>query len=396
MMINKSKNYFGSQALFDPYFIPPTLLYRKKEEASLFSILNDSIFDDFSLSILYQGIQGIGKKVIVNKVIKDLLIQNNKNEQTFKIININCKEKNIEELIISLLVKMLEFSNSTLNLNSLVNSKISQLWNTFKIARRKINDNLFLVFNNIEHLNPKIFKKFLLLGKEINLTIISTVNKVLRPSTLDLLNEFDIKKKLNFFTYNELYYILKQRASLAFLHDIDKELIEFMTDLIFEHYVPVPGKGIDLLRQLFPILKEQKNIHPFEMYEIWKDQFDIFQTSDEYNMFTYISEEDILTILFLDNLSNFFLNKSTYYITLKDLKELYDISCESLGYDKDVNEFGSLVKMMQGIGILSASKKGLNMKNRKSSNNDLNYDYFFMVINPNNLKIMVDAVFGKI
>ncbi|MHA1660570.1 MAG: hypothetical protein ACTSUT_15775, partial [Promethearchaeota archaeon] len=66
---------------------------------------------------------------------------------------------------------------------------------------------------------------------------------------------------------------------------------------------------------------------------------------------------------------------------------------ESLGYDKDVNEFYSLIKMLQGIGILSASKKGLN---RKSSNNDLNYDYFFMVINPNNLKIMVDAVFGKI
>ncbi|MHA1492047.1 MAG: hypothetical protein ACTSRI_20645, partial [Promethearchaeota archaeon] len=166
-MINKSKNYFGSQALFDPYFIPPKLLYRKKEEASLFSILNESISDDFCLNILYQGIQGIGKKVIVNKVIKDLLIQRNNNEQTFKIININCKEKNLEELIVSLLVKMLESTNLTLNLNSLANSKISHLWNTFKIASRKINDNLFLVFNNIEHLKPEIFKKFLLLGKEI-------------------------------------------------------------------------------------------------------------------------------------------------------------------------------------------------------------------------------------
>ncbi|MHA1489481.1 MAG: hypothetical protein ACTSRI_07485, partial [Promethearchaeota archaeon] len=238
-----------------------------------------------------------------------------------------------------------------------------------------------------------MFKKFLLLGKEINITIISTVNKILRPSTLDVLNEFDIKKKLNYFTYNELYYILKQRASLAFLYDIDKELIEFMTDLIFEHYVPVPGKGIDLLRQLFPILKEQKNIHPFEMYEIWKDQFDTFQISDEYNMLTFFSDQDMLTNLLLDNLANFFLKTLNYYISLKDLKELYDISCESLGYDKDVNEFYSLIKMLQGIGILSASKKGLN---RKSSNNDLNYDYFFMVINPNNLKIMVDAVFGKI
>ncbi|MCK4780025.1 MAG: hypothetical protein KAT57_07555, partial [Candidatus Lokiarchaeota archaeon] len=59
---NLNNNYIGTKALFDPNFIPPRLLYRKKEEDSLFSILNDSISDEFCLNILYQGINGIGKK----------------------------------------------------------------------------------------------------------------------------------------------------------------------------------------------------------------------------------------------------------------------------------------------------------------------------------------------
>jgi len=38
---NVNKNYIGPKALFDPNYVPPRLLYRKKEENSLHSILND-------------------------------------------------------------------------------------------------------------------------------------------------------------------------------------------------------------------------------------------------------------------------------------------------------------------------------------------------------------------
>ncbi|GAH54842.1 unnamed protein product, partial [marine sediment metagenome] len=77
-------------------------MYRNREEKSLFSILKDSFSDDFSLSILYQGIQGIGKQVIINKVIRDL---SNLNTE-FLNIQIDCREKNLEEIIISLLTKI--------------------------------------------------------------------------------------------------------------------------------------------------------------------------------------------------------------------------------------------------------------------------------------------------
>ena len=92
MIVKSNINYtsVGPKALFDHNFIPPNLLHRKKEEKSLYSILDDSISDDYSLNILYQGIDGIGKKVIINKVINDLLIQKNGYNQISKVI-IDCK-----------------------------------------------------------------------------------------------------------------------------------------------------------------------------------------------------------------------------------------------------------------------------------------------------------------
>jgi len=259
-MIGKLKQYdyyIGPRAIFDPNYIPPQLLYRSKEEHTLFSILNDSFSDDFCLNILYQGIHGIGKKVIINKVIKDLFEQNKKILNLHK-ISLDCKEKNFKDLIISLLTEITNSNNLTLDYQYVLNSEISDLWNLFKLTCKKVDFNLILIFNNVEYLKPEHFKKLLQYGKEAKINLISTVNKVLRPSTLDLLNQFDIKKKLNYFTYKELFKILKQRVSLTFRHKIDNELVEFITDLIFEHFVPVPGKGIDVLREL--ISKKSKNI----------------------------------------------------------------------------------------------------------------------------------------
>lgn len=397
-MISKSKNnneYIGPKAIFDPNYIPPKLLFRKKEENSLYSILKDSLTDNFPLNILYQGIQGIGKKVIINKVVKDLLIDN-VNILPFQKVIIDCKEKNLEELIFSLLTELNKLPNLNFNLNSFLNSNISQLWNIFKLAIKKIDQNLFLIFNNIENIKPDFFKKLLYFGKEMNITIISTVNKILRSSTLDYLSEFDIKRKLNYFTYKELDLILQTRTSLTFLHEIDKELIHFITDLIFEHYVPVPGKGIHILREIYPFLKNQNTIEHFKILDICQNQFDSFQISDEFNMLNYISEEDLLTIIFLDNLSNNFSKKSHFYIDLKHLQELFDISCESLEYEKDLNEFKNIIQKILRIGILTPSKKDLDNNFKFLSEDPLTYDCFFMTINPIQLKAMVDAVFGNL
>ena len=394
-MISKSKFqdlYIGPRAIFDPNYIPPQLLFRKKELKSLNSLLTDSLYDEFSLNILYQGIQGIGKKSIVNKTLENLSVENKNSIQT---IRIDCKEKGPEELIVSLLAEINKESNLSFNINSLLNSKISSLWNTFKLASRKLAQDsyLLLIFNNIEYLEPETFRKFLHLGKELNITTINTINNVLRTSTLDILSDFDQKNKLEFFTYNELFSILKQRASLTFLHEVDKELIELITDLIFEYYVPVPGKGIDLFRDIYPSLKDQRYIKLNNMLEISQNHFDTSGSIDEFSMLTFLSEEDLLTIIFLDNLSNHFIAKPNYYITSKELKELFDISCESLDFEKSSSEFKALIDILEKIGILSPSKKSI-IEKKYISNDPLNCIYFFLFVNPNQLKAIIDAVFG--
>lgn len=385
----KYKNYVGPRALFDPYFIPPTLLHRIKEQRSLSSILNDSIHDEFSLNILYQGIQGIGKKVIVNKVIEDLSTSNE-----IQTIRVDCKEKYPEELIGSLIIEMSKFNNLNLNLNPILNSEsLPHLWNIFKLSCKKLDNYLLLIFNNAEYLDSDLFKKFLHL-KETNTTIISTVNKILRSSTLDITQLFDQKKKLNYFTYHELFAILKQRTTLTFSHEIDKELIEYITDLIFEHYAPVPGKGIEIIRELYPALKDKKNVKYTDMIEVCRNQFDTSESIDEFSLLTYISEEDLLTVIFLDNLSNHFINKSNYYITSNKLKELYDLSCEYLEYRKDLQEFKELLGTMQKLGIVCPSKKSL-IENRFNTNDPFSCVYYFMVVDPIQLKAMIDTIFGQ-
>jgi len=396
-MIVKRKfngHYVGPRALFDPKYIPPELLYRRKDETNLYSLLDDSLSDNFCLNILYQGIQGIGKKVIINKVMNDLADHNSEKQKIQK-ISVDCNEKSTEELMVSLLVEASKYSNVQLDPNSIINSTYPQLWNVFKLMSKKIDDNLVLILNNTENLKPKLFKKFLHFGKESKITLISTINKVLRPSSLELLNEFDMKKKLNYFTYKELLQIFKQRVSLTFPHEIDSEMLEFITDLIFEHFVPVPGKGINILRETYPTLKNQHSLEHFELLDVCQNQFDTFQISDEFNMLSYISEKDLLIILFLDNLSNHFIINSNFYVTANELKQLYDISCESLGYDKIQSSFMKTISMLLRIGILSGSKKNSQKKENRKPPRNIEFDSYFMVINPNQLKAMVDAIFSK-
>ena len=204
------------------------------------------------------------------------------------------------------LTKKQKSQNINFNFKSIINSNISNLWNLFKLTCRKVDHNLVFIFNNIEHLESETFKKFLQYGKDTSVSFLATVNQALKPSTLDLLSEFDLKKKLNYFSYKERFYILKQRVSLTCLREVDKELVEFITDLIFEHYVPVPGKGIEILREIYPVLNQQVSLNNLEISEILRNQFDSLQATDEFSMLSYISEAELLTIIFLDNLSNHF------------------------------------------------------------------------------------------
>jgi len=391
--LEMDKNYIGPKALFDPNYIPPHLLFRKKELNSLFSMLNDSISDNFSLNILYQGINGIGKKSIANKVINDLSEKNNKEDESIRKICVDCKEKDFEELIFTILPDLLNICQFKIDYDSLLNSNLSHLWNIFKLLCKRIDHNLFFIFTNVEYLKPEIFKKFLQVGKDTNITSIYTINKMLQPTTINLLPEFDFKKKLNYFNYKELYSILKQRVLLTLSHEVDEEIIKYISDLVCEQYVPVPGKGIEILRNIYPYLKNKEQIMNCDLIEICQNHFDQMQIHDEFSMLNYISDEDFLNVVFLDNLSNYFISRMNYYITLTELKELYYVSCESLEYEKNNDEFQNIIKELLNIGIIRPSKKNIKGKYSQILDKLENCSDYFMVISPKQLKVILDTFF---
>jgi Cdc6-like AAA superfamily ATPase len=386
--------FVGPKALFDPNYIPPKLLYRKKEQKSLFSILNDAISDKFSLNILYQGINGIGKKAIANKVINDLSYNNEEDKNIHK-ISIDCKQKDFEELIFSVLTELLNVCKSQFAYDSLLTSNLSHLWNVFKILCKRIDCHLFFIFTNVEHMKPKLFKKLLYISKETNVTSIYTINKILQPTRINILSEFDLKKKLNYFSYKELHSILKQRITLGISHEVDEEIIKYISDLVCEQYVPVPGKGIEILRDLYPLLKNKKPIMNCDLIALCQNHFDQMQIHDEFSLLNYISDENFLNIIFLDNLTNYFTNKMNYYISLKELEEVYHVSCESLKYKKNYKEFQSLIKELLNTGIIRPSKKTLKGKRIPLLDNLDDVNSYFMVVSPKQLKAIIDTLFNN-
>ncbi|TFF91964.1 MAG: hypothetical protein EU543_05975 [Promethearchaeota archaeon] len=388
------KGFIGPKALFDPFYVPPKLLFRKQEESSLLSILNDSFKDNFSINILYQGIEGIGKKAIINKVFRDLY-NSDQYFQLYKKIPLDCKEKSLEEIIISLISILSKYSNLDCEISTILNSNISKLWSILKLMCKKLDNHVIFIFYNSEFLETKIQKKFLMFGKNSNISIISTVNNLLRQNSLDIISDYDLKRKLDFFSYDQLISIFTQRTDLSFSYQVDRELIELITDLIFENYVPVPGKGINMLRDLYPPLKNKHSLDYDTLLKICENHFDSIHNQDEFNLLNYLAEEDLLTVLFLDNLINHFISDtSNYYINLEDLKQLYLISCESLEYNNDLQEFMDIITRLRNIGIISPSKKGINLTCDILLENEFSKNYYFLVLNPIKLKAMLDAIFS--
>ncbi|MHA1335313.1 MAG: hypothetical protein ACTSPW_06125 [Promethearchaeota archaeon] len=395
MLGNKIKKYkyIGPKAIFDPNFIPPKLLFRKEEEQTLFSILKDSMIDNFSINVLYQGIEGIGKKVIIRKVLHDINLKKTDFSDLLSIY-VDCNDKDQYEIIFSILSTICNKLNLILDLNAVLNSNSAQLWSLFKLVIKKSNYQTFLVLNNIDSIQNFFFKKILNFGKENNISILTTINKFIRNSNLELLREFDIKEKLRYYNYNELFKILDQRVQLTFLHEIDRDLLYYIVDLIFENYVPIPGKGMEILRTLYPILKEKNNIENRCIMEICHNQFDSI-TLDEYSLLTYLADNSILELVFMDNLTNHFNSNIKFYTTLEELKELYEISCECLEYKKSEEEFKEILRNTVNIGILAGSNRNNNLYNHKTKRNILNYDSFFILVNPEKLKTILDTIFNQ-
>jgi hypothetical protein len=183
---------------------------------------------------------------------------------------------------------------------------------------------------------------------------------------------------------------LKQRFSLTFQRNVDDGLIDYITDIICENFAPIPGKGVEIMKLLYPLLVDYKDPDFSNLIDLIQTHFVEFNNIDEFAMLNYLSEGDPLTLLFLDNLSSHLLNSSfNYYISKPELQELYFIACEYLDYPKVKSEFNLLLKKILKIGVLTVSNKFKHPHSKFSEN------LLFSTLNPVKLKAMIDVIFGN-
>ncbi len=116
-------------------------------------------------------------------------------------------------------------------------------------------------------------------------------------------------------------------------------------------------------------------------------QFDSFSL-DEFEIISYLTDADILIDIFLDNLVNYFSNEYNYYIDLVKLKELYEISCETLEFEKNSSEFNQILQNLLDLEILKESKFAIKYPN--------NIRFFYSIMQTSQLKTMIDVIFGEI
>ena len=64
--------YVGARSLFDPNFIPPVFIERKKKSDLLQGVITDAIEDQYSTNINFYGLEGIGKNLLVNNFLQDI------------------------------------------------------------------------------------------------------------------------------------------------------------------------------------------------------------------------------------------------------------------------------------------------------------------------------------
>jgi hypothetical protein len=102
----------------------------------------------------------------------------------------------------------------------------------------------------------------------------------------------------------------------------------------------------------------------------------------------------MLTVLFLDNLTNYFsCHRYKFYISLKDLRELYFLSTESLEYKKKVEEFIQLITNLNNLGIITPSKKHNLPPDELLLEKQTLSSFYFLNVNPSKLRLVVDAIF---
>lgn len=359
MQSTKAARLEGYRALFDPHYVPPLLVGRKKEAAFLKGFLTDSVAlklasdscDTSGMVVMMNGLKGIGKATLVHKVVNEL-------QETcldmsplrLKNITINCIEKDEAHLLGDLLAKL----DIDLVLPASSPVDIAGTWNAISaILRKRAASTAYTVFfNNVECVPLRFFNKLAWNLKHQGMNLLMATS--MRHNNYFIEN-LDLSMDLDVYKIGDLNEIVEQRAKIAF-PGMDPCVGHFITDSVVAFDSARPGPCITVMKYLYPHVAEG-NADSISLGLIQDSVKNALPeiSYNELELAEFFADASIQKVIFLDNIVGHAEASGQFYLSQAELKEVYDTTCDSLDMEPAPNEFNTFMTELMACNILLKS-----------------------------------------
>lgn len=404
--------YVGTRALFDPEFVPPRLPGREKEVKRLRGFLTDMTEDHCATNVVVTGIPGIGKKALVNATIP---------AEAPIVRKIDCSNKIIEEILGTMVASL---TGADLGPFHLLNASIPQLWNTLRLACKKYRREPSLprtrrdgsrgtrgpdgiqgpdatprpdgnphpdgttataqcptfVLQSVNHVQDGYLEKFFRFGKECAVNVIATWEST-ALTRADLPSRYsDYRVNLTPVQSKDLYEIARDRLELALPGTVPASVPAIVVDLVDEFSIRAPGACINILKDVYPALKNEESLS----FELVRDACKYHFSSpdflpNELQLLHDVGDADFLLKMFIDEIAALFGRPGKFYASHQELRERYAVACEVVDVPKNTREFWDFVSILKGMNVLYHSR--------------LNHGQYYLLPTPPELQRILDVLF---
>ncbi|NMC08363.1 MAG: AAA family ATPase [Candidatus Lokiarchaeota archaeon] len=355
----KATRLDGYRALFDPHYIPPTLVGRQREAAFLKGFLTDSIVTRFGtntreasgMAIMVNGLKGVGKATLVRKVVGEMQDEHRSQVPVqMQGISINCQEKDEPQLLGDLIAKL----NIPLDVPAGSPVDIPGTWNTISsVLRKRATSTAYTIFfNNVECVPLRFFNKLALNLKHQGMNLLMATS--MRHNNYFIEN-LDLSLDLDVYRVGELLDIVDQRANCAF-SGLDQRVSQFITDAVVAFDSPRPGPCMNVMRHMYPhIMDGNADDVPLELIQNSIKNALPEISYNELEIAEFFADAAIQKVIFLDNIVGQVEASGQFYLSRADLRSIYHATCESLDMEPEMAEFNTFMADLMACNIFLKS-----------------------------------------
>ncbi len=355
----KQLSYLGRQALFDLDFIPPKAVLKRNIIEPLSKVLYDALEENYGMCAMLYGLEGMGKHLFSVKTLKHLkknIAQTHDYLNDFQVITIDCSINDQMDSLYQFAQILLQQNNIPFSIPILRTLATDQICNLIDYCMKTQTKPLILIIRNVHDLYLPIYQKFIDLNRTYHkLSIIMTVNTGFQTQALKEYGDLDLKLRMGFYDLKELYQIFSDRCTMAFPRTLSPSVVDFCFNFVTEFGFKTPDTYISYLRDTYNVLsKTGSNLdilriesqHLVEGYHL-----ELAALCD------YLLESDLIVLLFLENLTQYFSETDNAFIPYKELYQLYEISASAIEYPTKKHEFDQILRNLIDIALIVPSSR---------------------------------------